>query len=116
AVVAVGKIQASNVAAFVRSSEFASLTRSRSLLPSNSSAPPFLPVVQVGPLVSVPVLLFPDWSEATSPEPSSMAYAATGPATWAEVTREDAAANTATQKTATRYLLCMKEGPRDRLT
>jgi hypothetical protein len=67
----VGYTHASNVAAVVRSREFESLTRTRSSAPSNRSAP-YFPVVQVGPLVSVPVLLFPDLSAMVVPEPSSI--------------------------------------------
>ena len=51
-----------------------------SVVPLNVSAPLNLPlVVQVGPLVSVPVLLLPDESAAVVPLPSSKRHTPTAP-------------------------------------
>src|SRR5437762_377816 len=73
----VGNTHASKVAAVVRWSELESLTRTRSSTPSNSSAPPVLPVVQVGPFTRVPVLPFGDASLVVVPVPSLKPQAAT---------------------------------------
>ncbi len=45
-------------------------TSTLSSTPSKSKPPPNLPAVQVGPFVSVPVLLLPEESEAVEPDPS----------------------------------------------
>src|SRR6266436_9445309 len=77
-----GFTHASNVIPFVRRSEGASLTVTRPLVPLKTKALPNLPwVVQVTPLPSVPVLLFPEESATVVPAPSANPYAATSPAT-----------------------------------
>src|SRR5258705_535553 len=48
-------------------------------VPLNATAFPTLPVVQVTPLESVPVLLLPEESAVVVPVPSSNEYAATRP-------------------------------------
>src|SRR4051794_22845596 len=66
----------------VRSSEFASATVTMSSTPSNCSARPYLavvPLVRVTPFWRVPVLLWPEESEALLPVVSLKPYAATGP-------------------------------------
>src|SRR4051812_305507 len=63
----------------VRSSELLSGTLTRSLTPSNDSAPPNLPaVVQTAPEI-VPGLLLPDRSATVVPPPASKLYAAARP-------------------------------------
>ena len=78
--IAVGRTQASSVIAFVRSSELASGTETRSLTPSNVIAPPNLAVavVRTAPPAIVPVLPRPEASVAVVPVASSKPYAATG--------------------------------------
>src|SRR5262245_60554072 len=58
---------------------FVSGTETADAVPLNASAVPYLPVVHEGDVIE-PVLFEPETSFATAPEPSSNAYAATGPA------------------------------------
>ena len=63
-----GFTHASSVMPFVRSRELASLILTKSFVPSNKMAAPYLPEAdQPGPLVNIPVLLFPELSLAVVP-------------------------------------------------
>jgi len=76
----VGYTQASRVSLVVRSRLFESGTTTLSFKPSKTRAVPYFPLaVQVGPLVSVPLLLFPDWSIRVVPAPALKLYEATKP-------------------------------------
>src|SRR5262245_57375107 len=75
---AVGLTQASSVI-FVTSSEAASGTITRLLVPLKDRAPPNFPAVQLA-FTSEPALPFPEASPAIVPLPSSKPYAATRPA------------------------------------
>ena len=75
---AVGLIHASSVMPVVRSRELASLTDTQSSMPSNESACPKRPAVQMAPEI-VPVLPLPEMSVAVVPLPSLNPYAATSP-------------------------------------
>src|SRR4051794_4902626 len=75
---ALGLTQASTLAAVVRSSEAESATLTRSLTPSNCSAPPCLPVTRVAP-ETLPWLLRPDVSSTVVPDASSKLQAPTRP-------------------------------------
>ena len=74
-----GFIQAERVKAFDRWSEFESATVTTSSMPSKYNAFPTFPAVHRGPLIKVPVLPFPDESEAVVPLPSSNFQWATRP-------------------------------------
>src|SRR4029453_11078722 len=76
---AVGYTQASKVAAVVRPREDEPSTRTRSFTPSRRTAPPSLPVVQVGPFTRVTALPLPEESAAVAPAPSLKAHPATSP-------------------------------------
>src|SRR5262245_50467543 len=82
-----GRTQAASVMAVVRSSEGASFTVTRALVPLKASAPPFLPPVVHVAVPIGPALPFPEASPAVVPVPSLNEYAATrpplgGPAAW----------------------------------
>ena len=77
--IVVGRTHASTVMPVLRSSEAVSGTVTQSLVPSNESAPLFLPdVVQVAP-ETAPSLPLPDASATSDPDPASNEYAATSP-------------------------------------
>src|SRR3954447_12480286 len=75
----VGRTHASTVIPVVRSRSLASAIETRSLMPSNDSAPPVLPAAfQVAPLI-VPGWFLPDTSASVLPLPASKLYTATSP-------------------------------------
>src|SRR2546423_14947710 len=77
---AVGLTHASSVIPFVRSSELASGTVTRLLVPSKATAAPYLPVADhVAVALSEPALPLPEESAAAVPVPSPKEYAATSP-------------------------------------
>ena len=71
--------QAERVKELDRFREFEFGTVTTSSIPSKYNAPPILPVVQIGPLVKVPVWAFPDESQAVVPDFSSNFQCATSP-------------------------------------
>ena len=79
-----GLTQASSVMPLVRSRLAESGTVTQVVEPLNWIAEPNLPDADHVPFASVPLLLFPDESPAAVPLPSSNAYAATRPGSWAE--------------------------------
>ncbi len=75
-----GRTQAESVIPFVRSRSFASATVTQSSIPSNESAPPFLPAADHSGPEIVPVWPLPVASASVVPEPALKPYAATSPA------------------------------------
>src|SRR5262245_8613616 len=74
---AVGLTHASSVMPVVRSSELASGTLTRLLVPLNDSAPPYLPLVDQVVFDVVPTLPLPEKSVTDATAPSLNEYAAT---------------------------------------